>query len=260
MRIKNISSTPVDIPELDLQLSPGDEGDLSAFDPKEIHQNKKLQAFFQKGLLLNLGNRGITNKGTLQAARARIAKMGLSDFVPVSAKKTSTKKTNRKKISDMMRDNKRESQVETERYAEDKKRSRELMSMFDDEDAEERDYYQKIENTPRSMQIDSNGIISEFGADGIIESSILAENTTMLSADTTRVVKKEDPDYLAIQDSAGNTYQVSLNAIAERISSQCTGTTAKGRLCKKRAILGFMSCKTHMTLSEKKEYKKLKVK
>jgi len=236
---------------------PGEIGDLSSFDPKELYQHKKLNAYFTKGLLANLGNASPAGSAAaLRSARDRISKLGLTDYIAKPAK--SGANNNRNKIGNLLKRNttrpKSGFDYEKERYSDEYHQN-----MNPSEGRQE--YSQpkprpKIDDDFRSMQVNPDGVISEFGAYGTIETGVLTGETTHLT-DSPKS-KVADRSQMTVSDSDGNEYNVSLKKIEERIKRKCIGSTSSGKMCKKWAVTDFQSCLTHMSRSEKKAYEELK--
>lgn len=263
MRIKNVSSTKIDLQIQDSQyvLQPGDIKDLSQFDTKDLHTHKRLNMYFDKGLLINLGSASPKNSlAQLKSARERINKMGLSGYVAKQSKKT-TNPNNRSKITELL-----------------KKSSSRNFSEPEFDSSRERhgdEYYQNMNpNKPReqydqpkprptfqddfpSMQINPDGTITEFGSYGNIPTKQLTGETTALNQPLQSQPEKI-PDQIVVTDKQGYEYTVSVKQIEKKIKSKCLAFTSSSKPCKKLAVRGFQTCLTHMSASEKKQYKKIK--
>lgn len=253
MKVKNISATIIDIPEFKLFLNPGDIGDLSKFDPKEIHKHKLLTAYFEKGLLANLGNTTVRgSSAALKTARERIEKLGLKDYKeqPSSKKQNST----REKINQVKNQKTLKSDVNTERYADQYYNNLNPSNP----QTEEKVPRPKIQEQFQSVQINYDGIVGNFGSYGKIASEQLTGKTTQLNPEINKVPSNKLQDNIIIKDIEGNEYNVSLEKITERLKRKCLGFTSNGKPCKKWAVLNFNSCMTHMSKSEKELYEKLK--
>ena len=253
MRIKNVSSTLIPLPEFNLQLSPGDIGDLSSFDPKAIHSHKLLAAYLENGLLVNLGTLvPAGSMAALKSARNRIEKLGFNDYV---AKKATPSSSNRAKIDQLLKRPKYREPSEGKFNQQNERYSEEY-------------YYNKLENVPetptpkprpkidnnfKSMQIDPLGTVVEFGAYGRIDTEALVGKTALIVPPV-----QEKDTRIVIKDTAGNEFKVSLDNIKERLQRKCIGANASGKQCKKWAVSNFHSCLTHMSRTEKEEYEKLR--
>lgn len=257
MRIKNVSSTTISFPEFQLNLKPGDIGDLSSFDPKVIHTHKMLSVYFEKGLLINLGTVKVSgSKANLQTTRDRIAKLGLGDYVSKPSKKSTS--SVREQIGEVSKKTSRRSpepkkEPLPERYKEEYYQNmnpREQIEAFIDKPKPRA----KIQDKFEPVQLRSDGqIMDAFNTPGVIPTGHLAGPTTHLSL--SKVIPKiQDPDNVEITDKLGNSYNISFKKIEERLKKKCLGFSSSGKPCKKWSVSGFQSCMTHMTASEKKDY------
>lgn len=256
MRIKNVSSTDIPLPEFQLLLKPGDIGDLSPFDPKVIYTHKLLSAYFEKGLLVNLGN--ATPPGSrvaLRSARDRIANLKIGDYISKPANK---KAPNRSQIDATIRRN--ESRVKPSAGDFDTNKERYSDEYFQNmnpgatrEDSSQPKPKVKIKDSFSGVQIQPDGTIT-FGSHGRIETAVLTGPTTFLSTPT-----PPPQNTVTLTDKLGGQVVLSLDAIQERLNKKCLGFTNSGKPCKKLAVTGFQSCLTHFSRTEKKEYEQLKV-
>lgn len=250
MRVKNVSSTNIPLPEFNLDLKPGDVGDLSPFDIKLIHSHKLLSAYLEKGLLVNLGIASpIGSKTHLKSARDRIAQLKIGEYIPKQTKRGNS--PNRAKIAEALKKNDSRSRTSpsesTERYGEEFHSNMNPLIERANSSPKPRP---KIQETFKSMQVNPDGVISQFGSYGMIPTEVLTGGTTHLT------IKSEDS--LIIKDKGGNEYNVSLANIQEKLQKKCIGSNKKGKLCGKWAVTNFNSCLTHMSRTEKREYEALK--
>jgi hypothetical protein len=266
MRIKNVSSTDIKIPDLDLALAPGEMKDLSSFDPKVIYQHKKLNAYFDKGLLVNIGSSTPPGSiASLKSTRDKISKLGFSDAIVKQAKKPSNPNSNsRSAINELLKKNNPREKINPmpqhdpgkDRFHEQYQKNMNPIKALLQEELTMRPKL-KISETFVPIQITPDGVMTEFGSNGMIPSAILAGKESILNAEPQMVVL-ETPETIEIVDKDGQTYKVNLDEVRERISKKCLGYSSKGKPCKKYAVLGFKSCVTHMTTSERKEFERLK--
>jgi len=244
MKIKNVSSTNIELPEFNIKLGPGEVEDLSKFDSLELARNQKLNILFEKGLLLNLGNsivRGSTE--ALKSARQQIEKLGLKDYIEVPKKQT-----NRPKPSERPKNNRKQDKS-TLRYSEEYIENKKLLDPNLEEISKPRP---KIQEKFQTMNVNIDGTISEFGSYGVIQSEILTGKTTALNPE----IKKKIKDPIVISDTQGNEFCISKEIIMERLKRKCLGFSDKGKPCKKWAVNGFETCLTHMTKIELEQYEK----
>jgi hypothetical protein len=261
MRIKNVSSTDVKLPDLNLTLSPGEIKDLSSFDPKVLHTDKKLNAYFDKGLLVNLGSTMPSGSiAALKSARNRIDKMGFGESVAKQAKKAPS--DNRKKISELLKRNDQRTNPNQgfdsakERFSDEYYQN--MNPGIQREDFSKPKPRPKIDERFKPMQLMPDGMVVEFGSHGKIQTAVLAGQTTALSTNLVPEKKKPEENSIEVADLDGNVYVVSLDKIKERLERKCLGFSSSGKPCKKWAVTGFRSCTTHMSRSEKREYERLK--
>lgn len=262
MRIKNISSTKIELPEFKLSLDPGDMGDLSEYDPKQLHTHKRLNSYFSKGLLINLGNSSPPGStAALKSARNQIERLGLSGYVAKPAKKSSIRQQNNRSKIDALLSNSRKAgksgfDSDKERYSDEY-----YANMNPTQPREEHTQPKprpQVDEKFRNMQIEPDGTVTEFGAYGVIETGVLTNEKNLLIPEKPTKPSKKDQPKLEVQDKEGNTYSVSLENIQDRLKRHCIGFTNSRKPCKKWAVHGFQSCLTHLSESEKKEYEKLK--
>jgi hypothetical protein len=265
MRIKNVSSTDIKIPDLDLALAPGEMKDLSAFDPKVIYQHKKLNAYFDKGLLVNIGSSTPSGSiAALKSTRDKINKLGFTDAVIKQAKKSSNTNTQRSAINELLKKNNPRDQINPmpqhdpnkDRFHEQYQKNMNPIKALLQEEFVTRPKV-KISETFTPVQITPDGIMTEFGSNGTIPSAILAGKESILKAEP-QTIAVEPSETIEILDKDGQVYKVNLDEVRERISKKCLSYSSKGKPCKKYAVLGFKSCVTHMTTSERKEFDRLK--
>lgn len=257
MRIKNISSTTIPLPEFQLNLKPGDIGDLSSFDPKLIHTHKMLSVYFEKGLLINLGTVKVSgSKANLQTTRDRIAKLGLGDYVSKPSKKsTGSVREQINAVSKKVTRRPTEPNIEIppERYKEEYHQNmnpRAEIEAFIDKPKSK----VKIQDKFEAVQLRSDGqIMNSFNTPGHIPTGYLAGETTHL---TLPIPKSEikDLDKIDLVDKLGNSHKISLKKIEERLKRKCLGFSSTGKPCKKFAVHFYQTCITHMSESERKEY------
>jgi len=260
MRIKNVSSTNIPLPEFNMNLKPGDIGDLSTFDQKVIHTHKLLAAYFEKGLLVNLGIAApVGSKNTLRSARDRIAQLKIGDYVPKQASRSSS--SNRNKIMETLKKNDTRTRVNTEFDPSKERYHEEYYSNMNPDKQVERPNQPKprpkIDNTFKPMQINHDDTISEFGSYGSIATEVLTGPTTYLQR-IEPAPKPQRQDIVTVKDAGGNEYNVSLKSIKEKLERKCVGSNSSGKPCGKWSVTGFSSCATHMSRSEKKAYEELK--
>lgn len=260
MRVKNISSTKIELEELNLFLNPGDMQDLSEFDPKMLHQNKRLNSYMAKGLLINLGNSSPAGSlAAMRSARNRISNLGLTDYIAKPAKKGAV--NNRSKIDALLKKTPRNPpkagfDSTKERYSDEYHAN--MNPTTPREDYSKPKPRPKIDDSFRSMQVNPDGVVSEFGSYGIIETGVLTGEQNLLAPEL-KASQPKTEDIIEVKDLDGNNYSVSIDSIKERVKRKCIGFTNTGKACKKWAVLGgFSSCMTHMSQSEKIEYEKIK--
>lgn len=256
MRIKNISATEIKLPDFDLILAPGELGDLSKFEFKFIHSNKKLNMLFDKGLLVNLGSS--TPAGSLNAlksAKERIAKMGLTDFVPKQAKKSPTQDP-RKRISQILQDSPKPQMRSNEKFSDEYFQN--MNPGKTREDFSTPIPRPKVQEKFNAVQIDPKGYLSEFGSKGFIEAVQLTGETTHLNEAPLPPIKRYLDNVLEVMGENGEVIQVSLDEVKKRIMSKCLGFSKSGKACKKWAVAPFQSCLTHLSKEELREYDKAK--
>jgi len=279
MHVKNISSSQIKIEDLSLSLSPGDTIDLSSYDSKILRTHTKLNLYFDKGLLANLGSIAKTpgTKASLLATKQKIEKLGImgTDNVIKPASRSSVNK--RKMIGDVIRKadpNKRLS-APPKSFNPEKERYREEYLYNSkggiDYDVEE-DFYEAPERTieieekfiPRQIAWDGS-----FHSKGVIKTGQLTGETTHLSFDKQKLENMKDSERLfaerqtkssdlIVTDSRGVQHKVSFEEVKRKVLKRCIGITSAGKPCQKYAIQGFQSCIKHMSLTEKQEYNKLK--
>ena len=243
-----------------MDLKPGDIGDLTGFDQKVIHTHKLLAAYFQKGLLVNLGlaPAPIGSKKSLQTARDRIAQLKIGEYISKPASKSQS--SNRNKIMETLKRN--DSRVvttpefdpSTERYHDEYYANMNPGQQIDRPTQPKP--RPKIDETFRPMQINYDDTISEFGSYGSIATEVLTGPTTYLQQSYSSPSQKQDN--IIVKDIAGNEYNVSLKNIKEGLERKCIGSNKAGKVCGKWAVKGFSSCATHFSRTEKKEYEALK--
>jgi len=255
MKIKNISSSQIDIPEFQLSLKPGDTADISSFDPAVIRAHKLLAIMFQKGLLINLGRLSPSgSSGALNSARDRIAKMNIlgdkNDYVlkPASNKKLST----RNSIEHALKDSNRRAPLASHNIDAEERYNDDYYNNMYPGELEPQEHYDgpqiKIDQNFRAAEIAWDGSVT-FGQNGQIQTDIVLGKTTFITP---------DPDELIVKDKGGHEYKVSIERIKEKMLRRCIATNAQGKPCKKYAIYGFQSCLTHMSAIEKQEYESTK--
>ena len=259
MRVKNVSSTNIPLPEFNLNLKPGDIGDLTGFDQKVIHTHKLLAAYFQKGLLVNLGlaPSPTGSKKSMQTARDRIAQLKIGEYISKPA--TKSQSSNRNKIMETLKKNDSRAPVTPEFDPSKERYHDEYYANMNPGQQVERPTQPKprpkIDETFRPMQINYDDTISEFGSYGTIATEVLTGPTTYLQQSLSIPQKQ---DNVVVKDIAGNEYNVSLKNIKEGLERRCIGANKAGKPCGKWAIRGLNSCATHLSRSEKKEYEELK--
>lgn len=254
MKVKNVSSSKIDVPEFKLSLKPGDVGDLSSFDLALVRSHTLLGAFFEKGLLINLGQTTLAgSKATLNSARDRITKLNVlgtkDDYIIKQAKKRS-QTTTRTAIADSLKNYDRRAPLASDLETSSRYEDEYFMNMHPGEDEPE-EYLRpriKIEEKFRPTEIQWNGSMT-FGQNGQIQTGIITGETTHLAP---------DPDTLILKDPHGNEHKLSLTRIKEKMLRRCIGSNSAGRPCKKYAIHGFQSCLRHMSRTERTEYDQLR--
>lgn len=249
MRVKNVSAKQLDLEDFNLSIGVGEIGDLSDFDPKLLHQHKRLNAMFDKGLLVNLGTAGVTGSNkSLISARDRISKLGLEGYVPKKSKSSS--KSSRSKIADLMKKSDRRAPIATEpqtaheRYSRDFQQNMNPTEKYDEEFEKPRI---KIDEKFRTVKIGFDGaVVTDFGENGNIQTGILSKEP---------IINKS---LIQVTDKSGQEYNVSLERIEERLKRKCLGSNKSGKPCKKWAVKNYDSCLTHLSHAEKKSYENLK--
>lgn len=254
MQIKNISSSFIEIQDLNVKLRPGETIDLSGHDLAFLRTHKTLNLYFDKGLLANLGvvHKPTGSKANLNAAKDRIQKLGIMGKNKLVTKQA-TKTDNKKAIADIARkaDHTKRLSPPPANFSPNRERYREVLEEEQDSD----DYIESFQPRPRpKIQDKFQPVIldyQEFGTNGNIETAVITGETTQLSAEIPA------PTELSIMDRLGREHRVSFEDVKAKILQKCIGTTSAGKPCKKYAVHGFESCLTHMTQSEKQEYNKL---
>jgi hypothetical protein len=256
MRIKNVSATEIKLPDFELTLAPGELGDLSKFDFKTIHSNKRLNILFDKGLLVNLGSStpaGSVN--ALKSAKERIAKMGLTDYVIKQAKKSPAADP-RKKISQILADSPKPESFSNEKFNDEYFQN--MNPGKQREDFSTPIPRPKIQEKFNSIQIDPRGYLSEFGSKGFIEANRLTGDMTVLNEQLPTPVKEFSNNILEVIGEGGEVIKVNIDEVRERMMKKCLGYSKSGKPCKKWAVSPFQSCLTHLSKEEQKEYDKTK--
>jgi hypothetical protein len=251
MQIKNISSSLIEIQDLNVKLRPGETADLSSHDLAFLRTHKVLNLYFDKGLLANLGiiHKATGSKANLNAAKDRIQKLGIMGKNKLVTKQA-TKSDNKKAIADIARkaDHTKRLAPPPANFSPSRERYREVL---------EEELAPPLPRPRPKIQEKFQPVTlnyQEFGANGNIETAIITGETTQLSlAPSTTTPSTE----LTITDRTGYEHRVSFESIKEKLLQKCIGITSSGKPCKKYAVHGFQSCLTHMSKSEKDEYNKL---
>lgn len=261
MRIKNISAATIKFPEFDLVLRPGDEADLSKFDPMTIGNHPTLTNYFQKGILINLGFAKTTGtKQRLNSARARIEKLNLNDnFVvkekdPSFEKEKKVKKTERKEVL-----KKPSIKQELERYKHEFLQNKDPAN-FNPDDLEKPKPRVKVQKTLSNMMIGTNGTwqLEDQLAPGVIFSKELVGETTFLAIEHQKEPKKSIKDNEILIDLQNQTLSLDFDKIKHSINSMCSSFQANGKPCGRKKVNGFETCTHHMTDEEKIAYQQAK--
>ena len=264
MRIKNVSSTTIELSEFNLQLKPGDVADLSQFDLKSIHTNQRLSALFEKGLLINLGQNLTRNtKQSLQNAKQRIDKLNLGNYLVKEAKPTSNNSA-RNLISSALQGVERKpipkGTTQPGRYEEQYQQNMLVDQMSSEEANSSQSKKVKIKELFEPVQITEAGLATPFGSYGMIPVETLVGSTTYLNQVTlTNEIQKLEQQAqnrtIEIQDEQGNTHEISIENVEKLTQRRCVGTNKNGKHCKKWTVIGFDTCPIHMSTSDKNIWK-----
>lgn len=260
MQIKNISSSFIEIQDLNVKLRPGETADLSSHDLASLRTHKVLNLYFDKGLLANLGmvHKPVGSKANLNAAKDRIQKLGIMGKNKLVTKQATLKTDNKKAIAEIARkaDHTKRLSPPPPNFSPTRERYREVLEEdYDDDDNDIHQYQEIVRPKPRPQIQDKFPPLvldyQEFGINGNIETGIITGETTNLASPT-----PETPE-LSIIDRAGREHRIPFEAVKEKMLHKCIGLTSSGKPCKKYAVHGFQSCLTHMSKSEKEEYHQL---
>lgn len=261
MRIKNISSTTIELPEFNFSLKPGDIIDLSSFEPRLIHSNQRLSALFEKGLLLNLGySTTKNNKKSLETAKQRIDKLNLGKHIVKPAKSSSNNST-RNLISSTLSGTERKpipkSSESSSRYQQQHQQNTNPTEEWEEQVGSSKKL--QIQQHFDPVQITPTGLITPFGSHGIIPSEQLVGQTTYLNQLTiSNEIEQLENKTAEIQIGNGNKHKISLENIEKISQRRCIGTNKNGKLCKKWTVIGFNTCPIHMDEVDRIAWEKTK--
>lgn len=262
MQIKNISSTTIELPEFQLSLKPGDVADLSSFETKLIHTNQRLNALFEKGLLLNLGQTIIKNsKKALDSTKQRIDKLNLGSYV-VKEASPSSKNSTRNLINSALSGSERKP-IPKSSEAEIRYQQQYQQNTFPAEDLKVGKSPSKkveIQQQFNPVEITPTGLVTSFGSYGIIPTEQLVGSTTYLNQivvpNEIEQLENQNKDQIEIQDKLGNKHQISLKNIEKIAQRRCIGFNKNGKPCKKWTVIGFDTCPIHMSSTDKITWEK----
>lgn len=234
MYIKNISSSKIKIDDLEIELQPGQVRDFSHINLEILKTHKLLSIYFEKGILMNLGNvkSPVGSKTFMDKAKERVESSGIVKNGVVVKKNL----VDRQAITNIIGNSTRRERIErTERtpkinIPEKKVETKEFQPKYLGEEGQ---LYFNI---------------------GEIPTSILTGNTTMLSPYIEDKEEEEKSEYKLSE------FDVSMEKIKKNLERRCIGITSASKLCKRMAIPGFKTCLVHMTKEDKEKYYKLKQK
>lgn len=260
MRIKNTSAAILKFPEFDLILKPGDEADLSKFDPSLISNHPTLTSYFQKGILVNLGfAKTPGSKNRLNSARARIERLNMKDNFVVKEKDSSfEKKKDLSKKAERREVLKRTSlRGEIERYKSEFLQNKNPLD-FNPEELEKPKPRVKIQKSTPNVSLGLDGHLHPEPLPGVIYPRDLVGETTLLAVENERKEKRAVKDSEVILDVNGESLALDIGKIKERFDSLCGSFQLNGSPCGKKRVKGYETCILHMTKAEKESYEEEK--
>lgn len=262
MRVKNISSSTIEIKDLNLKLRPGEAGDLSKHDLKTLRTHQQLNLLFEKSMLANLGRATHTpgTRAALISAKQRIEQLNVMGKDKSVIKKADPRMLNKRKlIGDTIKKHDYNRRLNTssefdpgkERYREEFLQNKDPLHYNED---------QFYEAPPRQTRIDDDLIVRQlnwnddswdygFQYKGTIKTGRVNPDTTELSY-TEKQLQKKLP-------ASSQDYKLYEKA-KDKLLRRCVGTTANGKPCKRYATHGFETCNLHMNSAEKQQYKNLR--
>jgi len=256
MRIKNVSSAIIKIPDLNINLPVGEVCDLKDFDPKLLHQHKRLNALFDGALLVNLGHSSIPGtSNALNSARDRISSLNFGKDAVIKK----APKNNRASISAVITKSDRRASISNQSQQSEQRYLQEhYTNMNPDNPNPIPPKYAKpqiqIDETFYAQHLPPDGSVistSTFGENGIIESGLLFDDPAINHLPENTVL---------ITDKDGFEFHVDLELAATRINQRCLGYKKDGSSCRKYSLNGFASCEQHLTTAEREIYQEIKLK
>lgn len=241
MHIKNISSSRIKIDDLDLDLRPGEIKDILTIDLNILKTHKMLSIYFEKGILMNLGNitAPVGSKSFLNKAKERAEKAGMISN-SVTIQKSKTRELIKSITTNIPRPTDRKPIEASEETIIDEYVKKEVKTR-----------QQTFEDVTPKYLGDDGQIYFEVGQ---VPTSILTGETTFLNPE--KEAKQENK--LVIRNAIGDQVEVNLEKVKAKLLERCVGITTAGKPCKKVAVPGFRTCIKHMTKEDEEKYNKLK--